>query len=446
MPSAKDRGHVNDLSCLTDALNAELERRNARDERSARGQFLTPPEAAQTMAALVEPAGSSLKVLDPGAGAGALMLALVAHLIMKGDIERLSIDLVETDPKALELLETALHAAHSAADAHGLQLTARIIDADFCDTSAWANGEEFDVAILNPPYMKLGASDPCRRIVRRCHGPDCPNMYAAFVTVALALLRNGGQMVAVTPRSFANGSYFKSFRRYITDIASFRRVVLFDRRDRIFRTSSVLQETVIFLMHKTPSHTHDLVKVETRLDHLSKPEEVCDVPHRSVVMPNDAQRFINLPSSFNAMSVASKMAALPADMRSLDLSVSTGPVVDFRYGDFLSKAYAKDTVPLIYPGNLKSNGVKWPLNIRKPQGLIMSQETSRLLLPNGHYVLIKRFTAKEERRRIVASLYHPIDGYEFVAFENHLNVIHRGHGPLTRDEAQAPPVIATDRP
>lgn len=55
-------------------------------------------------------------------------------------------------------------------------------------------------------------------------------------------------------------------------------------------------------------------------------------------------------------------------------------------------------------------------------------------VPSEVYVLVKRFTSKEERRRIVACIYDPKQiSTEWVAFENHLNYFHvRGHGiPIT---------------
>lgn len=431
------RDGVEELLRLADALNSELESNNGRAERSGRGQFMTPSQAARTMASLVEPAGGALRVVDPGAGAGALMLALVASAVERGGFERLSVDLVETDRRALELLETAVRAAQMVADSSGLGFEARIMDADFCDVSSWADGNGYDAAVLNPPYMKLGAHDPCRRMVRDRHGVDCPNLYAAFLAVAAALLRDGGQLVAITPRSFANGRYFTDFRRKLTDAASFRRVVLFDRRDRVFRSSSVLQETVIFSMHRSAARSGSAVIVETRSDHLSDPHEVHDVTHDCIVLPHDAQRFINLPGSPDVMRAATQVAALAADLQSLGLAVSTGPVVDFRNRQFLTSAHAQGSVPLIYPANVKPEGVQWPLATRKPQGLTVAPQTRQRLFPNGHYVLVKRFTAKEEKRRVVACVYDPVDGYNSVAFENHLNVIHRDHAPMHCPEAQA---------
>jgi adenine-specific DNA-methyltransferase len=54
-----------------------------------------------------------------------------------------------------------------------------------------------------------------------------------------------------------------------------------------------------------------------------------------------------------------------------------------------------------------------------------------LLVPKGTYVLVKRFTSKEESRRVVAAVYAPerIDA-EQVGFENHLNYFHRKGGGL----------------
>ncbi|MCY4176677.1 MAG: Eco57I restriction-modification methylase domain-containing protein [Acidimicrobiaceae bacterium] len=430
------RSGVGGLLALADALNAELESSSGRGERSARGQFATPSAAARTMADLVKPR-RVLKVVDPGAGAGALMLALVASAIEREVVEQLSVDLLETDKGALRLLERAVREAHLAAEAHGLELTTRILDRDFCDRSGWAGETRFDAVIVNPPYMKLGASDPCRSMVAERHGVDCPNLYAAFLAVAVELLRDSGQLVAITPRSFANGMYFTDFRHYLTDNASFDHVVLFDRRDRVFESSSVLQETVIFSMHKSAPEPGGLVRVETRADHISAPIAVHDVAHHKIVRPRDPARCINLPGSPDAMCAAEQIAALPADLQSLGLSVSTGPVVDFRCREHLTTAQAEGSVPLIYPVNLKQARVQWPVEARKPQGFTVSPLTRRWLFPNGIYVLVKRFTAKEEKRRVVACVYDPVDGYDHVAFENHVNVIHRDHGPLQGFEADA---------
>ena len=68
---------------------------------------------------------------------------------------------------------------------------------------------------------------------------------------------------------------------------------------------------------------------------------------------------------------------------------------------------------------------------------MIHDKTRDLLVPSDVYVLVKRFSSKEERRRIVACIYDPEQiGAKWVAFENHLNYFHiRGRGlpmPLAR--------------
>jgi len=93
----------------------------------------------------------------------------------------------------------------------------------------------------------------------------------------------------------------------------------------------------------------------------------------------------------------------------------------------VQRADTPDAAPLIYPGNVRDGRVQWPRPIGKPQGfLVAAEEARRLLVPAGTYTVVKRFSAKEERRRIVAGVW---DGPTAVAIENHLNYFHEaGHG------------------
>jgi adenine-specific DNA-methyltransferase len=111
--------------------------------------------------------------------------------------------------------------------------------------------------------------------------------------------------------------------------------------------------------------------------------------------------------------------------------VSTGRVVDFRARELLRSEPGTNTVPLIYPCHFKQGYVEWPnRRTRKPNALVLGQGAGELVVPEGHYVLTKRFSSKEERRRIVAAVYDPTRVPAVnVAFENHLNYFHkRGSG------------------
>ena len=77
-------------------------------------------------------------------------------------------------------------------------------------------------------------------------GIETSNLYSAFVWLALELLEDGGEVVATTPRSFMNGSYFRPFRQALASALAFRRVHVYDARDVAFAGDAVLQENVIF--------------------------------------------------------------------------------------------------------------------------------------------------------------------------------------------------------
>ena len=128
------------------------------------------------------------------------------------------------------------------------------------------------------------------------------------------------------------------------------------------------------------------------------------------------------------------MSRLPASLADLDITVSTGRVVDFRAKEHLRKEPGKGTAPLIYPAHFDNGLVKWPnQTTRKPNAILADRHTDDLLVPPGIYVLTKRFSAKEERRRIVAALYDSrevADGP--VGFENHLNYFHTSGNGLPR--------------
>jgi adenine-specific DNA-methyltransferase len=89
-----------------------------------------------------------------------------------------------------------------------------------------------------------------------------------------------------------------------------------------------------------------------------------------------------------------------------------------------------------YPANMKAGGVVWPAETRKPQAIQVCPETDGLLLPAGRYVIVKRFTAKEERRRLVPAVLNAEDvSAQRVGIENHLNYFHRAGAALGALEA-----------
>jgi adenine-specific DNA-methyltransferase len=128
------------------------------------------------------------------------------------------------------------------------------------------------------------------------------------------------------------------------------------------------------------------------------------------------------------------MRGLSTTLDDLGISVSTGRVVDFRVNRHLRMSSEADTVPLIYPAHFSSGYIVWPNQLtKKPNALKVSgAEVEDLLIPSGWYVLVRRFSAKEEKKRLVAAVYDPNRVHHSpLGVENHLNYYHQnGHGLL----------------
>ncbi|HEX5299792.1 MAG TPA: Eco57I restriction-modification methylase domain-containing protein [Streptosporangiaceae bacterium] len=398
------------------------------------GQFYTPSRAAALIAGIPRLRRSgTLRVLDPGAGTGSLTAALIARLVRESPGLQIEIVAAEIDPTAAAHLGETLADCAAVAEAEGTHVTSTVLHADLVDEATRLCGdrgllaEPFDLVIMNPPYRKLAARSAERQALLAVEGVDCPNLYAAFLAIGVQVLKPGGQLVAITPRSFANGPYFGAFRRFFLHHMALDQIHVFESRSVVFADSDVLQENIVFCA--TKSGDREQVNLSVSRGHVDEASSRT-VAYADIVKPGDPHQFIHIPAGEADAGTAGMFAAMPGGLSELGIQVSTGRVVDFRAREYLLDEPAAGAVPLIYPGNLRDGRVRWPLPIRKPQALVACPDTQKLLLPNERYVVVKRFSAKEERRRVVAVVYDPDDvNADAVGFENHLNVFHcRGRG------------------
>lgn len=439
-----DRMGVGTARVVDDAdLVAGVESRRARYSRGGKpgrlGQVFTPMAVASLLSGMFEVPSGSVRVLDPGAGVGSLTAALVERAAAEKWDVRLDVTAVEVDSGLLDPLESTLGECRRALPS----LTARVASADFVewgcdqiDDVLWNTGpERFDLAILNPPYAKLGTRSREAATLARVR-IKARNLYVAFVTLSLRLLRPGGQLVAIIPRSFCNGPYFRAFRAELLDSAAVRRVHVFEARDQAFRDAGVLQENVI--VHLVKEGRQGEVRITSSRGDGQGPVSTRSVPFADVVHPDDPERFLRLVTNSEERDLADRVYSLSGDLDSLGVSVSTGRVVDFRVRSHLRSRPGEGTVPLIYPLHMRDGCIRWPVSSgRKSNALVVNDATRRLLLPAGNYVLVKRFSSKEQRRRVVASILAADDlPYETVAIENHVNVFHRDGGSVPIDLAR----------
>lgn len=427
------------LLAVVDQTRRDVTKRLDPRQRGVMGQFLTPISVAMFMAGMFEARKPVLRVLDPGAGIGCLSAAFVAAIARRSRRpEGIILTAYEIDPNLTGYLRTTLDLCRATSDEAGVQLEVRIVAEDFLEAGARSlvgdlftprADERFDCAILNPPYRKIRTESRERSLLRQI-GVETSNLYAGFLAVTARLLAPGGEMVAITPRSFCNGPYFEPFRRFFLTTMCFRRVHVFDARDRAFADDEVLQENIVFRAERTTDAGAGVV-VSASLGPDDPDVRVRTIGHDDLVRPGDRHAFIHIVPDGGGDPIRQRMGKLKASLAELGLAVSTGRVVDFRAKDLLRAKPGRNTAPLIYPCHLQRGYVEWPNGrTRKPNALALSPRADDLLVPAGHYVLVKRFSAKEEPRRIVAAVYDPAHvAADRVAFENHLNYYHqRGAG------------------
>lgn len=424
---------------VVDACRIDAFRRTNAQRRSELGQFSTPPRIATYMAGLFSASSESVRLLDAGAGVGSLTAAYVQELCTrKQKPYEIHVVTYEVDAAFEPYLATTLAVCSASAEAAGVKFTSEIRRDDFIAAAVTALSGElfgerragFNAAILNPPYRKLNTDSEYRRLLRSV-GVETSNLYTAFLALATILLEPGGEMVAITPRSFCNGPYFKPFRELFLREMSLRRLHVFDSRKHAFAEDGVLQENVIF--HAVKSHTDsDNVIVSTSHDPDDE-AEAREVSRDEVVRPDDANQFIHIAPDDFSNQIAGLMSRVTATLDDLGLTVSTGRVVDFRSTAWLRQEPGRDTVPLIYPMHFQNGGIVWPKpGSKKPNAFAVTEDSSRWLVAAATYILTKRFSAKEEKRRIVAAIFDPRRvPCDRVAFENHVNYYHHGGDGLS---------------
>lgn len=446
MPNSENNVNCEEqLTTVADALLHEANKSLDRKLKTSLGQFMTPSSVSRFMASFFADVTGHVDLLDAGAGAGSLSAAFVQRCCEEvRKPESINATAFEIDQVLQPYLAEMLEHCRRAVEANKIDFTFTIEGLDFiragqkyCEETLFSGGEKhfFTHAILNPPYKKIRSSAE-HRLLLRSIGIETVNLYAAFVAIAIKMLQPGGELVAITPRSFCNGPYFKPFRKFLLESSAIRRIHIFGSRDTAFAHDDVLQENIIFHIVKGAVQGEVVISSTNQTD-FSEGMTVRRAAFDEVVKPDDRDMVIHVAPHENAISIEKAIKCLPCTLREIGLEVSTGPVVDFRLKDYLYMEPEEGTIPLIYPMHCAKGFVKWPQKGRKPNALADVDATGKWLFPNGYYTLVRRFSSKEERRRIVATVHDPhrVPGSR-IGFENHMNLFHDRRRGITPELAK----------
>ena len=416
-------------------------------DKKHKGQFFTPLAISQFMGRLATPSEKdSVSVLDPGCGLAILSCALIEHLVEDSKLETIALTLYETDKNVVPLTGIVLSYLQEWCKKQGIRMNYQLNESDFvldkCEYldsddsifGAMNVGERFDYIISNPPYFKLAKDDvhtrSCASIV-----DGQTNIYALFMAICTKLLENDGQMIFITPRSFASGRYFQSFRDFLFRHVHIDLIHLFNTRKDTFSKDEVLQELVIMRMHPAGDVKNIIVSFSQGIRDLDQPHQK-EYPAADIVDVDSVEKVVYLPVDSRDEAILSMFRSWDGNMEKYGIKISTGPVVAFRAHDFIVSEPGKDTVPLYWLHNVVKMLCDHPVQKKdKGQYIKVTSETKTALLPNKNYVLLRRFSSKDDSSRLVAAPYFGnMSLYEAVGIECNLRYMYRPKGHLRRDE------------
>jgi adenine-specific DNA-methyltransferase len=420
------------------------------ESRKEKGQFLTPPAAARFMARQL---GQGSRFLDPALGSAILACAIIELAIETGQTKELWIDGYEIDDELYQTACESLAWASQRAAEKGIVVHVNVKQADFVmegiriiaplfGQNSLEEFQPYDGIISNPPYFKLNTDDSRVKAVSG-HVKGSTNIYTLFMAISARLLAPNGKACYIVPRSFCSGAYFAGFRRDFLARVTPVSIHLFESREDTFKKDSVLQENVIVTYR--PKKEYE--KTENEIIQVSASKNADDmngsfaqiVQMKHFVGKHNGELFFRIPLGELDEQIIETVDQWPGTLEKYGLEVSTGPVVSFRSKQFLTDENAvekRQAVPLLWMNNIKPGRVVWPIpEISKQQGILSGPESAELLVKNQNYVLLRRFSAKEEPRRLIAApLLESQFIYDRIGLENHLNFVYRKKGMLEQDE------------
>ncbi len=404
----------------------------SREEQKALGQFMTPPSVAHFMAQRCLPPEDLrvVRILDPAAGVGILSAAVIENLLNRPQLpDQIDLTLYEMDGRLVPFLRRLVGRMRHMAQNRGVVLTASIRCCDFLLSSVAITRQPVaDIIIANPPYFKINAADS-RALAHPYAVYGQPNIYGLFMAVCAGLLSPSGRWCFITPRSWTNGLYFTAVRRHLFHWLQIDAMHVFESRQDHFTDDKVLQEAMITWATAPTLQNAEIVVSSSEGSHDLAQTHLLRLPaHR--VISQDNEQMIALPTNTQTEDLPQWNGTLST----LGLKVSTGPVVAFRAGKYIKKKTTTNSVPLLWMQHIDHMRVRWPIN-RKYEHIKSNVATAWMLVPNANYVIMRRFSPKEDKRRITAAPYlaGTLPG-AMLGLENHTNYVYRPSGEMTSEE------------
>jgi adenine-specific DNA-methyltransferase len=409
-----------------------------RDEQRALGQFMTPAPIAKFMAQrlVANHTQPVARVLEPAAGGGILAASVIEALLAKPAGERptrIELLMYELDARLIPPLHALCEQMRASCEEAGIEFDCLIRNEDFLlsELALLAAPLPGLMTIANPPFLKLNKTTDQRAALHAYAVHGQPNIYALFMAATARITPSDGGWCFITPRSWMAGEYFKAARRTMLQHLTIDRLHAFESRTEGFEEDAVLQETVI-----TWGTGRAPVEPGTNI-FLTRSQGAADLATADVqalpverVVGDDEHAMFSLPRDN-----VDPFEGWTATLKNYGFMVSTGRVIAFRAKEYIREFAEHGTVPLLWLQHVGQQKINWPVQ-KKREHIRASADNEWMLVPNAPMVVMRRFSPKEDERRVTCAAYLGHLPGDAIGLENHLNYIYRKGGAMTPAEAR----------
>ena len=144
-----------------------------------------------------------------------------------------------------------------------------------------------------------------------------------------------------------------------------------------------------------------------------------NAPYETVVASN---QFVYLVTNEKDARILNQINHFSKTLPDLNLQMKTGIIVDFRTKEVLRNQLEDGAYPLFYSQHIKDGCVVWPLG---KEGEVIKTDKKSFLQENSDFLFVKRFTSKEEEKRLQCGIFlkQQYSQFAYISTQNKINFI-----------------------
>ena len=419
-----------------------------KEYRKSFSQFFTPVDIAKFMVEdlKLEEKKEHLFILEPAAGAGILLLALLEKIYKEFVfVKKITIVAFEIDHNLYGVLTKNINFMRNFLK-NQVEIEPIIKNMNFIDEygEIWKDNNnffsskrniynKFDLIISNPPYKKINKNSHENIYFDKLILGQ-PNLYHLFIALSLKLLDKNGIFMLISPKNYLGGKYTEKLRRYIFEKFSLYRLHIFNERNKIFN-GEILQEICI-------SHYKNKKENSVKLTYNGKTRESFKVKISDILMKNSyALLFLRTKEDLNFKLSLKKDGKT---LKEQGLIFRVGEIVQFRIPQSEKKTelFDSDGIPLLIVQHIKKSKINYcevfsRTTAKKNISLKFTEMTKKKSLKNENYVVLRKNVDFATEDFIQATVIKK--GFfesDYIAIDNNLAYITSINGELSYTRAR----------